>query len=111
MASTDELLAALAAALKSKQDSPAPRAAAPKKARISHQIDDIEIHEEPSRAKRAPATDDDFELPKKRPGRPPKAAPAAAAPAPAPAAPKERKMPVRAAPHSCSCSMCPLKHQ
>ena len=36
MASTDELLAALAAALKSKQDAPAPRAAAaPKKLRVS----------------------------------------------------------------------------
>ena len=106
MASTDELLAALTAALKSKQDAPAPRAAAPKKARLSH-IDDIEIHEEPSRAKRAPPTDDDFDVPKKRPGRPPKAAAATAAPTTA--APKERKMPVRAAPHSCTCPMCPLK--
>ena len=106
MASTDELLAALAAALKSKQDAPAPRAAAaPKKtARVSH-IDDIEIHEEPSHAKRAAPTDDDFEIPKRRPGRPPKAA-TAAAPAPAP---KERKMPVRAAPHSCNCPHCGLK--
>lgn len=109
MASTDELLAALAAALKSKQDAPAPRAAAAQKktARVSH-IDDIEIHEEPSHAKRAAPTDDDFEMPKRRPGRPPKAATAAPAAAPAPPL-KERKMPVRAAPHSCNCSVCPLK--
>lgn len=115
MSVSNELMELLTAAL-GKSAAPAKKPKAKKAAPALDEINGIELHDDsepaPAPKPKKKVVVREVEAPPLKKARAPKVSGSAGAEqvggAP-PAAPKAKRMPVKAMPHSCSCPMCPLK--